>query len=80
MLIEQVKEVLIELREKPSFVWWGHQNLGAFPAAAKKPALHDKLSRAKSTLDQILVQGIVVSASCPVATLILESIRTGSRP
>jgi hypothetical protein len=42
MLIEQVKEDLIELREKPSFVWWGHQNLGAFPAAAKKPALHDK--------------------------------------
>jgi hypothetical protein len=34
MLIEQVKEVLIQLREKSRFVWWLHQNLGTFPAAA----------------------------------------------
>jgi len=33
MLIEQVEEVLIQLREKPRFVWWPHQNLGTFPAA-----------------------------------------------
>jgi len=38
-----MKEVLIELREKPSFVWWGYQKLGAFLAAAKKPALHDSV-------------------------------------
>jgi len=42
MLIEQIKEILIQLREKPLFVWWGHQKVGAFPAAAQKPARHDK--------------------------------------
>ena len=31
MLIEQVKEVLIQLHEKPWFWWWGHQNLGVLP-------------------------------------------------
>ncbi len=73
MLIKQVKEILIELREKPSFVWWGYQKLGAFPAAAKKPALHD-INHAYPFVSTAIYWRSSMNQGSLMASMVLESI------